>query len=84
MTGSVADVLAGVQARVKPVRDRGMLVSQVVIPRPSPELFEEYPARASLHYPASELCSWRYELLGAGIGSGPDAMRTMLLIDQFQ
>ena len=60
MTGSVADVRAGVQARVKPVRDRGMLVSQVVIPRPSPELFEEY------------------------IGSGADAMRTMLLIDQFQ
>ncbi len=42
MTGSVADVRAGVQARVKPVRDRGMLVSQVVIPRPSPERFEEY------------------------------------------
>ncbi len=60
MTGSVADVRAGVEAGVKPVRDRGMLVSQVVIPRPSPELFEEY------------------------IGSGADAMRTMLLIDQFQ
>ncbi|MGB0068654.1 MAG: BMC domain-containing protein [Isosphaeraceae bacterium] len=59
-TGSVADVRAGVQAGVKPVRDRGMLVSQVVIPRPSPELFEEY------------------------IGSGADAMRTMLLVDQFQ
>jgi len=29
-------------AGVKPVRDRGMLVSQVVIPRPSPERFEEY------------------------------------------
>ncbi|MGC8639132.1 MAG: BMC domain-containing protein [Isosphaeraceae bacterium] len=42
MTGSVADVRAGIQAGVKPVRDRGMLVSQVVIPRPSPELFEEY------------------------------------------
>jgi microcompartment protein CcmL/EutN len=42
MTGSVADVRAGVQAGVKPVRDRGMLVSQVVNPRPSPELFEEY------------------------------------------
>ena len=40
--GSVADVRAGVQAKVKPVRDRGMLVSQVVIPRPSPERFEEY------------------------------------------
>jgi microcompartment protein CcmL/EutN len=41
-TGSVADVRAGVQAGVKSVRDRGMLVSQVVIPRPSPERFEEY------------------------------------------
>jgi hypothetical protein len=30
------------EAGVKPVRDRGLLVSQVVIPRPSPELFEEY------------------------------------------
>jgi len=59
-TDSVADVRAGVQAGVKPVRDRGMLVSQVVIPRPSPERFEEY------------------------IGSGADAMRTMLLVDQFQ
>lgn len=59
-TGSVADVRAGVQAGVKPVRDRGMLVSQVVIPRPSPERFEKY------------------------IGSGSDAMRTMLLVDQFQ
>jgi microcompartment protein CcmL/EutN len=42
MTGSVADVRAGVQAGTKPVRERGMLVSQVVIPRPSRELFEEY------------------------------------------
>jgi microcompartment protein CcmL/EutN len=42
MTGSVADVRAGVQAGAKPVRDRGLLVFQVVIPRPSPELFEEY------------------------------------------
>jgi bacterial microcompartment shell protein len=42
MTGSVADVRAGVQTGAKPVRDRGLLVSQVVIPRPSPELFEEY------------------------------------------
>ncbi len=42
MTGSVADVRAGVQAGAKPVRDRGLLVSQVVIPRPSPELFGEY------------------------------------------
>src|SRR4051812_20631405 len=42
MTGGVADVRAGIQAGVKPVRDRGMLVSQVVIPRPRSELFEEY------------------------------------------
>jgi len=42
MTGSVADVRAGMQAGIKPVRDRGLLVSQVVIPRPSPELFQEY------------------------------------------
>ena len=32
---------AGVQSGLKPVRDRGLLVSQVVIPRPI-ELFEEY------------------------------------------
>jgi microcompartment protein CcmL/EutN len=42
LTGSVADVRAGIQAGVKPVRERGMLVSQVVIPRPSRELFQEY------------------------------------------
>ena len=42
MTGSVADVRAGMQAGVKPVRDRGLLVSQMVIPQPSPDLFEEY------------------------------------------
>ena len=32
MTGSVADVRAGVQVGARPVRDRGLLVSQVVIP----------------------------------------------------
>ena len=42
MTGSVADVRAGVQAGVEPVRERGLLVSSVVIPRPSPELMGEY------------------------------------------
>ena len=42
MTGTVADVRAGVQAAAKPVRRRGLLVSEIVIPRPSPELFEEY------------------------------------------
>ncbi|WP_165227360.1 BMC domain-containing protein [Aquisphaera insulae] len=42
MTGGVADVRAGVEAGIKPVRDRGLLVSRVVIPRPRPELFQEY------------------------------------------
>jgi microcompartment protein CcmL/EutN len=42
MTGTVADVRAGVQAAVEEARQRGLLVSEVVIPRPSRELFEEY------------------------------------------
>ncbi|MFO0927195.1 MAG: BMC domain-containing protein [Gemmataceae bacterium] len=42
MTGSVADVRAGVQAAAAQVRRRGLLVSEVVIPRPSRELFAEY------------------------------------------
>ncbi len=42
MTGSVADVRAGVGAAADPVRRRGLLVSEVVIPRPSRELFAEY------------------------------------------
>lgn len=42
MTGSVADVRAGVAAGVEPVRRRGLLVSEVVIPRPSRELLAEY------------------------------------------
>jgi microcompartment protein CcmL/EutN len=42
MTGRVADVRAGVLAGVEPVRDRGLLVSQAVIARPSPELLAEY------------------------------------------
>lgn len=42
MTGSVADVRAGVAAAVEPVRRRGLLVSEVVIPRPSRELLAEY------------------------------------------
>lgn len=42
MTGSVADVRAGVQAAVAEVRKRGLLVSEVVIPRPSRELFADY------------------------------------------
>ncbi len=42
MTGSVADVRAGVQAAADDVRRRGLLVSEVVIPRPSRELLTEY------------------------------------------
>ena len=42
MTGSVADVRAGVAAAVEEVRKRGLLVSEVVIPRPSRELFADY------------------------------------------
>ncbi|MFO0909226.1 MAG: BMC domain-containing protein [Isosphaeraceae bacterium] len=42
MTGGVADIKAGVQAAAVPVRERGLLVSEVVIPRPSRELFAEY------------------------------------------
>ena len=42
MTGTVADVRAGVQAAVEEVRRRGLLVSEIVIPRPSRELFAEY------------------------------------------
>ncbi len=42
LTGTVADVRAGVQAGAEVVRQRGLLVSQVVIARPSRELFAEY------------------------------------------
>jgi len=42
MTGSVADVRAGMQAAADVARQRGLLVSEVVIPRPSRELFAEY------------------------------------------
>lgn len=42
MTGGVADVRAGVQAAADEARSRGLLVSEVVIPRPSPELFADY------------------------------------------
>ena len=42
MTGSVADVRAGVQAAADEVRSRGLLVSEVVIPRPGRELFGDY------------------------------------------
>ena len=40
--GAVADVRAGMQAAVEEVRKRGLLVSEIVIPRPSRELFDEY------------------------------------------
>jgi len=42
MTGTVADVRAGVEAAAEEVRKRGLLVSEVVIPRPGRELFEDY------------------------------------------
>jgi microcompartment protein CcmL/EutN len=42
MTGSVSDVQASVQAAAAEVRKRGLLVSEIVIPRPSVELFGEY------------------------------------------
>jgi microcompartment protein CcmL/EutN len=42
LTGSVADVRAAVQAGAEEIRKRGLLVSQVVIPNPSRELFAEY------------------------------------------
>jgi len=42
MTGSVSDVTAAVQAAADAVRKRGLLVSELVIPRPSKELFSDY------------------------------------------
>jgi microcompartment protein CcmL/EutN len=42
MTGLVADVRAGVAAAAEEVRNRGLLVSEIVIPRPSQELFGDY------------------------------------------
>lgn len=42
MTGSIADVQAGVDAAVAMIKDRGLLVSQVVIPRPDQRLFSDY------------------------------------------
>jgi microcompartment protein CcmL/EutN len=42
MTGSVADVRAGVEAGANEARRRGLLVSEVVIPRPGRELFSDY------------------------------------------
>jgi microcompartment protein CcmL/EutN len=42
MTGSLPDVTAGVSAAAEEVRKRGLLVADVVIPQPSPELLAEY------------------------------------------
>ena len=42
MTGTVADVSAGVQAAAEEARRRGLLVCEIVIPRPDPALFAEY------------------------------------------
>ncbi len=42
MAGSVANVRAGVQAAAEVARERGLLVSEVVISGPSKELFAEY------------------------------------------
>jgi microcompartment protein CcmL/EutN len=42
MTGTVADVRAGIQAGAVEARERGLLVSEIVIPRPSKELFGDY------------------------------------------
>jgi microcompartment protein CcmL/EutN len=42
MTGPVADVRTGVQVAAEEARRRGLLVSEIVIPRPSRELFGDY------------------------------------------
>jgi microcompartment protein CcmL/EutN len=42
MTGTVADVRAGVAVAAEEARRRGLLVSEIVIPRPSRELFSDY------------------------------------------
>jgi microcompartment protein CcmL/EutN len=42
MTGTVADVRQGVQVAAEEARKRGLLVSEVVIARPSRELFGDY------------------------------------------
>ncbi len=41
LTGEVADVQAGLDAGRDEIAKRGLLVSEVLIPRPAPELFEE-------------------------------------------
>lgn len=42
MTGTVADVRQGIQVAAAEARRRGLLVSEIVIPRPSRELFGDY------------------------------------------
>lgn len=42
MAGSVSDVQAAVEAAAEVVRAKGLLVSAVTVPGPSPELFAEY------------------------------------------
>ncbi|HUT59704.1 MAG TPA: BMC domain-containing protein [Phycisphaerae bacterium] len=42
MAGTVADCRAGVTAGAAEARQRGLLVSEIVIPRASKELFQEY------------------------------------------
>ncbi|GHT17280.1 propanediol utilization: polyhedral bodies pduT [Planctomycetales bacterium] len=42
MTGSVSDVTTAVEAAADVVRKRGLLVSELVIPRPAKELFADY------------------------------------------
>ncbi|MDR1485885.1 MAG: BMC domain-containing protein [Planctomycetaceae bacterium] len=42
MTGSVSDVTTAVAAAAEAVRQRGLLVSELVIPRPNKELFQDY------------------------------------------
>jgi len=42
MTGSVANCRMGVDAGAAAAREKGLLVSAVVIPGPSKELYQEY------------------------------------------
>ncbi len=42
LTGSIADVEAGIRAGAESARERGLLVSETVIPQPSIELFSDY------------------------------------------
>jgi microcompartment protein CcmL/EutN len=42
MSGTIGDVRSGVMAAANEARQRGLLVSEQVITRPSPELFSEY------------------------------------------